>query len=635
MEDTFPKLLLKNATQHGDRKVASREKRFGIWKEITWQGYLREVRYLSLGLAELGFKPGDRLVLIGSNRREWFELALAAQAAGGIVVGLYQDATAREVRRVLTGVGATIVVAEDQEQVDKLLSSKDRLPGLQRIIYYIARGMEYYRDPLLLPLNRLREAGQAADQAAPQRFEEMIARGSENDSAVIAYTSGQTGEPRGVVLTYRNILSVVRSWMQIDTFRPTDEYVSFVSPAFIGELLLSLGLHLSAGFIVNFPESDETVQADIREIGPHIVVGPPRFWETIAGTVHLKGEESSRLKRSIYRSRMPAAERAAAARLERGGRPTAPSGLGNFLVFRPIRDSVGLLRTRLAFNMGGSVSPTVTVTLHALGVNLRQIYGLTECAGLAAMHRADDVNLKTVGPPLPDTEIQIADNGEILLRSPSLCQGYYGNEAATQDVLRDGWLHTGDAGFLTENNHLAVIDRLRAVIRLPDRSSQSVQAIENHLKISPYISDAVVIGQNRPFVTALIMIDESLVGKWADAQHLAYNNYATLSQLPPVYDLIRGEVERINAELPEAAQIRRFVLLHQPFNPDEGELTRTMKVRRGVIERHYVPLIEALYGTESEATVPTEIHYADGRVVKSDTAVRVVSLSPELAEVRH
>ena len=634
MEDTFPKLLLRNATQYGEKKVALREKKFGIWKQITWQDYLREVRYLALGLVELGLRPGDRLALIGSNRREWFELALAAQAAGAVIVGLYQDATPREVQRILTSTGATIVVAEDQEEVDKLLVSKQNLPELQRIIYYITRGMEYYHDPLLLPYTQLRDMGQTTDRAAPGRFEEMVARGSAGDPALIAYTSGQTAQPKGAVLSYGNILAAVRSWMQIDTFRPTDEYVSFVSPAYIGELLVSLGLHLSAGFIVNFPESYETVQADIREIGPHIVVGPPRFWEVIVGAIHLKAEETSRLKRSIYQSQMPAAERAAAARLERGARPTAPSGLGNLLVFRPIRDSVGLLRTRLAFNMGGALSPNMIVTLHALGVNLRQIYGLTECAGIATMHRADRVRMTTTGTPLPDTEVRIADNGEIVLRSPSVFQGYYADPGATDEALTGGWLLTGDAGRLTEDGELVMIDRLRAVIQLSDGSRQSAQAIESQLKTSPYIAEAVVIGQNRPFVTALINIDESLIGSWAEAHHLAFNNYATLSQLPPVYDLIRGEVERVNSQLPEAVQIRRFVLLHRPFNADEGELTRTLKVRRGVIERHYASLIEALYGTESETTIPTEVRYADGRVVKSETPVRVVTLSPELAEVR-
>lgn len=633
MDDTFPKLLVSSAARVSPKKVAFREKKFGIWHEVTWQEYRDLVRIQSLGLLELGFQRGDRLALIGSNRRDLFVAALAGQAAGGVVVGIYQDASARETQQILASTGATMVIAEDQEQVDKVLEIKHGLPALRRIIYYVPRGMEYYDDPLLLPLADLRTQGQAALARSPDLFEANLARGSENDPAIIAYTSGLNGEPKGVVLSYRNILKLVEGWLSIDTLRPTDEYVSFVSPAAIGELLVTLGLHLTANFIVNLPESDETVQADIREIGPHLVVGPPRFWETLVRSIHLKAEEASRLKRSAYDTFMPAAARAAEARLARGAPPTRPSGLGEFFVLRPIRDSVGLLRTRLAFNLGGSLSPEIVQTLHALGVNPRQIYGLAECGGMATMHRPDSVRIDTVGAPLPETEVRIADDGEILLRGPAVFLGYYDDPAATAEAMAGGWLHTGDAGHLTGDNQLVVVDRLAAVIQLPDGSKQSAQAIENRLKTSPYLSEAMVVGQNRPYVSALLNIDPATVGKWAEAHGQMYASYAELSQLPAVYDLIRDEVEHVNAALPEAVQIRRYIILNRAFSADDGELTRTLKIRRRLIEQRYAGVIEALYGSGIETTVPTEIRYADGRVVQSEMAVRVASLLPEFAKV--
>ncbi|HEX2171149.1 MAG TPA: AMP-binding protein, partial [Dehalococcoidia bacterium] len=496
MDDTFPKLLASSPTRFGARKVAFREKNLGIWSQSTWQEYADRVRLASLGLMELGLQRGDRFALIGSNKRELFVLALAAQATGATIVGVFQDETPREVRSVLTQTGAALVLAEDQEQVDKLLSIKASVPQVRRVIYLEGRGMEYYDDALLLPFDQLIELGRGLLERSPDAFEANLALGSEGDPAVIAYSSGLTGEPRPVVLTYRNLLKLAEAWRSIDAFRPNDEYVSFVAPASISELLVTLALHLTTGFIVNFPESDSTILEDLKEIGPHLVVAPNRFWETIVGTMRMKAQETSNLKRSAVNANLPSAERAAEARLKRGGPAARPGGLGNFLVFRPMRDSVGLLRTRLAFNVGGSLSPEAVTTLHAIGVPIRQIYGLTECGGIATMHRPDDIRLETVGQPFPEAEVQVAANGEILLRGPSVFSGYFNETGATAEVLRDGWLHTGDAGFLTEDNHLVVIDRLPAVLNLPDGTRFSAQSIETRLKLSPYIAEAVVIGQN-------------------------------------------------------------------------------------------------------------------------------------------
>lgn len=636
MDDTFPKLLVSSPARFGAQKAAFREKRLGIWNEVTWQAYLDNVRVESLGLAELGLKRGDKCALIGSSRREWIQLAVAAQAVGATVLCIYQDTNPREVLSILANSGVSIVIAEDQEQVDKVLQVKDRLPKLSRIVYYVERGMEYYHDPVLLPIHDLRAMGEAARQKAPDLFEAGIAQGSENDPAIVCFTSGLTGEPKPVVLSYRNILQLVEAWRQIDSFRPTDEYVSFLSPAYIVELVVSLGLHLTVGFYVNFPESDETGPADIREIGPHIVVAPPRFWDQIVGTITVKTHETVALKKMVYNSFMPGALRSAQARLSKGGRPALPGGAGEFMIFRPIRDGAGLLRTRLAFNTGGVLSPEVITTLHAIGVPLRQMYGLSEVSGIAAMQPPDDVRYETVGKALPGAEARIADDGEILLRGPQMCLGYLDPSGAVTPVVdAAGWLHTGDAGHLTADGQLVVVDRLQSVIQMSDGTRYSAQAIETRLDATPYIADALVVGQGRPHVTALITIDAGLVGKWAQANSQMYGNYASLTQLPAVYELIRGEVERVNADLPEAVRIRRFAILHRPFSADEGELTRTLKVRRATIVRHYAGLVEALYSQDDSATVTNEVRYPDGRVVPTETEIRVETLAPTLAEVRH
>lgn len=632
VEQTLPQLLLRNARRFGKR-VALREKEFGIWQTMSWDDYLAHVRNFCLGLVELGFEAGDKVAIIGDNRPEWVFAELAAQAAGGVSVGVYQDSLSREVSYILDHSDSRFLVVEDQEQVDKILDIKGELPKVKRLVYYDPKGMKSYKDPLLMDFETVEALGEEVHRKNPRLFEELVARGHADDPAMIAYTSGTTGFPKGAVITHRNMLSMAKNLLSLDPLDVDSEFLSFLPLAWMGEQMMGVSMALWVGFTVNFPEEPETVQQNLREIGPHVMFSPPRIWEDVVSRVQVKIEDSSWFKRLLYRFFIKAGYRMADCRFNK----QKPSwglrlmhGLGEVLIFSAIKDHLGFSRLRRAYTGGAALGPEVFRFFHALGVNLKQIYGQTEIAGISVIHTDGDVKFHTVGKPIPETEIRITEEGEILSRSPSVFVGYYKNPEATAESLVDGWLHSGDAGYLDDSGHLIVIDRLKDVMRLADGSIFSPQYISNKLKFSPYIKEAVVIGKDRPYVVSLINIDMANVGRWAENNHLAYTTYVDLSQKPEVIALITNEVQRVNNDLPAAVKISRFVILHKELDADDEELTRTRKVRFGYVTQKYADLVEGLYKGVPEISIETKVKYRDGREAMIQTALKVVKTGDDL-----
>jgi long-chain acyl-CoA synthetase len=613
--DTIPKLLLRNAQQFAHRP-AIREKEYGIWQTYTWADACRNVKAMALGLAALGFRRGDKLAIIGDNRPHLYWGFVAAQALGGVPVPLYQDSIAREVQYVIHHSEARFVLAEDQEQVDKILSVREEVPYVERVIYDDPKGMRAYRDPWLLSLVEVMEKGREFERAHPGYFEEQVGQTRPDDLALISYTSGTTGFPKGVMLTHYNLLANAANLLKVDRYRPQDEVVAYLPMAWIGDTFWSLAMSYLLGSPINIPEEPRTVQRDLREIGPHVFLAPPRIWENLLASLQVRIEDADPVKRSIYRLCMRVAREVEARRSQGKGVPPwlrLLYQIGDFLVYGPIRDHLGLRRVRYAYTGGAALGAEVLAFFRSLGVNLKQLYGLTESSAPATMQRDGEVRADTVGRPLPGVEVRISEEGEVLIKGPGVFQGYYKNPEATAAALVDGWLRTGDAGFLTPDGQLVIVDRLRDVARLADGTSFAPQWIENKLKFSPYIKEAVALGPGRPFVAALINIDGQVVGKWAEKHGVPYTSYMDLSQKPQVGQLICREVERVNRDLPPETRICRFLILHKELDPDDEEITRTRKVRRRFVAQKYAPLIEALYSDATRVEVTTTITYEDGR----------------------
>ncbi len=623
--DTFPKLLLHNAEHLGDR-AALREKDLGIWRETSWRRYGERVREFSLGLLALGLERGGKVAIIGDNRPEWVIAELAAQSMGAASVGIYQDSTLTEVAYVIDHSDARFVIAEDQEQVDKILDMIDQLPKVTHVVFADPRGLRRYKHEKLISFEEVEKRGREMHARDPQLFAQTVAQGKGSDLAMICYTSGTTGSPKGAMLTFDNLLSMAMNLHQVDPRRPTDEFVSFLPLAWIGEQMMSVATALAIGFTINFPEEPETALHDVREIGPNVMFAPPRIWEGLNSTVQVKIMDTTPLKRFVYERLMPVGMKVADLRLAQGRVPwfwRALYFVADWLLFRPLKDRLGLLNLRSATTGGAALGPDVFRFFHAMGVRLKQIYGQTEISGISCIHRDERIKFHTVGEPIPQTEIRISERGEILSRSPAVFVGYYKNDEATRTTLTEGWLHSGDAGYL-EDGQLVVIDRLKDVLRLADGTQFSPQFIENRLKFSPYIKEAVVIGQDKPYLAALVCIDQGIVGKWAEKEKISYTTYTDLSAKPRVYDLLQREIDRVNQTLPAAAKIRKFVLLYKELDADDEELTRTRKVRRSFVEDRYKGIISALYGDEQKIAVDTTIRYQDGRTarIQANLAVR-------------
>jgi long-chain acyl-CoA synthetase len=629
---TFPKLLAEHAARHGDRRVALQEKRYGIWQTITWAEWQRRVRRFAQGLASLGFRRGEPLAILGDNRPEWVIAELAAQSLGGMSVGLYPDGVLEEVEHVIQHARVRFVVAEDQEQVDKLIALREagRLDTVERIVYYDPRGLEHYDAAELVQFPDVEQAGEEFEREQPGWFDEQVAHVAPTDTAILCTTSGTTARPKLAKLSHANLLSMGSSLMSLDPIKPRDEFVSFLPLAWIGEQMLALGCALQAGFTISFPESSETVRSDLREIGPRVMFSPPRIWQSLLSSFQVRLSDAGWVKRILFRLGYAIGERAADRRLR--GRGLGPVlwplyAVAAVTALRPVRNQLGLVRLRRAYTGGAPLGPDVFRFFHAIGVNLKQIYGQTEVCGIAVAHRDGDIRFNTVGLPIPGTEMTVAEGGEILLRSPAVFAGYYRNEEATAEALRDGWLHTGDAGYLEDDGHLVVIDRAKDVMEAPDGTPFSPAFVENKLKFSQHVEEAVVFGgRERPFVTAIVSIDPETVGTWAERNHLSYTTYTDLAQKAEVYDLVADAVARANEDLPETVRVRRFVVLHKQLDADDQELTRTRKVRRGTINERYADIIRALYDTDAGAvTVRSVVTYQDGSQAERELTLRVAA----------
>lgn len=612
--DTLPKLMARNARQWPDM-AALRGKDRGIWRTVTWAGYQEQVRHFALGLMALGFKRGEKLTVVGDNRPSLYFAQIAAQALGGYAVPVYQDSIASELVYVLNHAEVSVVVAEDQEQVDKILSLREQLPNLRWLIYDDPRGMSgYTKYDFIRSFASVLEAGQAQGAAA---FEAELKKGQADDLAMIAYTSGTTGNPKGVMLTHRNMISISEGFAAAEGIKPGDNWLSYLPMAWVGDTTFTVGLGLVVPIVGNCPENPETVQRDLRELGPDALLAPPRIWENMLTMMQVKGGDSTRLKKWVFERFGRLAERVELARSE--GKPVSAMdrvgyALGEFLVFGPVRDQLGLRNARTCYTGGAPLGPDNFRFFRSFGVNLKQVYGATEACALIAVQPDSEANPNTVGRTLPGVQVRVAESGEVHVQGPNVFKGYFKQDDVTADTITaDGWLKTGDAGYVDKQGHVVIIDRAKDVGKLADGTPFAPQFVENKLKFSPFIREVVAFGDQRPFVSAMIAIDMNTVGTWAEKHNLAYTSFMDLSRKPEVAGLILEEVGKCNVGLPDAAQVKRILLLQKELEADDAEMTRTRKVRRRFVAEKYAPVIDAFYGGKGEVEVTMEITFEDGR----------------------
>lgn len=643
--DTFPKLLARNARLRPHRP-AIRHKDYGIWRTWSWAELHEIIRAYACGLHDLGLRRGERIAVVGSNRPKIYWTIMAAQTLGAVPIPVYADAVADEIALVLAHADVRFAAVEDQEQVDKLLRLREQagaggIPGqdgteplrLEHVVFYDPHGLEAYDDPWLVDVTDLQARGRERARQHPGWLEEQVAAGSPEDIAVVCTTSGTTSKPKLGELSHANLLAMAEHLTQIDPIGPADRYVSFLPFAWIGEQMLAVAGGLLRGLTLSFPEDAATQRSDLREIGPDVMFSPPRIWESMLSEVQVRIDEAGWLKRKVFGWGYDVGDRVAAMRVT-GQKPGTWLGLrhkvADAVATRPVRDQLGLTRIQRCYTGGAPLGPDVFRFFHAIGVNLKQIYGQTEICGIAVVHRDDDVAFHTVGAPIPGTELRISDDGEILLRSASVFRGYHRNPRATAEAVDEqGWLHTGDAGYLDERGQLVVIDRAKDVLTAPDGARYSSAFIENKLKFSPYVEEAVVFApeQDGQGMTALITLDAATVGSWAEHERLSYTTYTDLAAKDEVNDLIAEEATRANEDLPEGIRVRRFVLLHKPLDPDDDEITRTRKVRRTVIHDRYAGIIAALRRGDEQVSVRSRVTYQDGTTVERELVLRIVDLT--------
>jgi long-chain acyl-CoA synthetase len=574
-----------------------------------------------------GFRRGDKLAVIGDNRPRLYWAQLAAQCLGGVAVPVYQDSIAAELVYVLNHAETSVIVAEDQEQVDKILSLKDELPHLELVIYDDPRGMRYYEEPFLKSFDEVRAAGRDFAAGHPDYLESEIDRGAPEDLALLNYTSGTTGHPKGVMLSHANLITSAAAYAAAEDIRPSDELLCYLPMAWIGDSLFSIVLNLLVGFTCNCPERPETVQRDLRELGPTIGFAPPRIWESMLSSVRVRAADSTPLKRRMFDFFQGLAERA---ELRKGeGKPVPPLtrlglAFGEVLVYGPLRDQLGLGRARWFYTGGAPLGADTYRFFRSIGINVKQVWGATELSGLASLQPDSEANPDTVGRVLAGIELRIAEDGEVLVRSPAVCLGYYKQPEATRDTFgEDGWCRTGDSGFFDQRGHLVIIDRAKDVGKLSDGTPFAPQFIENKLKFSPFIGEAVAFGDGRAFVTAMIAIDLTTSGNWAERHNLAYTSFQDLSAKPEVRELVREEIRKCNASLPAAARIGRFMLLNKEFDADDNEITRTRKIRRRFVADKYASVVEAFYSGARHVELSTEITYEDGRRATLNSTIAI------------
>ncbi|MGE5255740.1 MAG: AMP-dependent synthetase/ligase [Hyphomicrobiales bacterium] len=629
-ELTIPKLFCQKAQRYGKDRVAMREKEFGIWRPITWQDYLEKVKYMALGLIRLGLQEGDKVAMIGDNRPEGLMAEMATLCARGIAVWLFQDCLMDEVRYIVDHSDAKFLVGEGQEEVDKALSILKDCPKLKKIIYDDPKGLRHYKQDCLVSLREVQNLGRELEKEKPNLFEELIQKGHGEEIALLFYTSGTTALPKGALLSHHNMLSMGQHLMQIDPCEETDDYVSYLPFAWIGEQMMSISCGLQIGYTLNFPEEPETAQENIREIGPHVMFAPPRMYEQMTRSVQVKYLDATWLKRKMFQFATWVGYHYADLKFSKKGVPLhwrLLHAMAYATVQKKLKDHLGMSRVRNAYTGGAAMGPDHFRFFHSLGVNLKQIYGQTEVAGISVVHRSGDIKFDTVGHPIPGTEVRIAEDGEILTRSPSVFKGYYKNPEATTKTLKDGWLYSGDKGFLDDDGHLVVFDRTKDVFTLKDGRPFAPQYLETRLKFSPYIKDAWVIGDRKDYLSAVMCIDYSVVGKWADERKLNYTSYQELSQMPQVYELVEKQIRQANKDLPGVAKIHKFTNLYKEFDPDDDELTRTRKLRRAFVEKRYQVIVEALYTEADRVHIDTAIKYEDGRQAHIVTDLKIIPIA--------
>jgi long-chain acyl-CoA synthetase len=625
---TLPQILRGQAERIKAGHAAIREKAYGIWQSFTWQEYLRYAKQVGLGLLSVGLTRGQNLAMILDNHPEWLFTELGSQAVGAVTVNLFTSSVSKELTTMLNRIDASYVVVQDQEQVDKLLEAKEDLPRVERVIYVDPTGMRSYVDnPWLVSFAELLEKGEELDRLEPQRFFKELEAGKPDEVALMIMTSGTTGVPKLAMLSHANLTDIAKKWLETTAVRLGDNWISITPTAWIVDQMWGVGVALCGGMTMNFPETPETATEDFREIGPTVVITSSRFWEDLASRIRVKISDSGWLKRVLFNL----SERVGGAVIDREReRRSIPVYLGILrqlaarVVYRPLLDRVGCSQIRAAVTGGHPISPDVIRFFRAKGLNLKHAYGLTEAAGVFQVQPDGEVKPETVGKPLPRTQVKIAEDQEVLVSSPSNFVGYYRDPDATAKARSDGWLHTGDAGYIDDDGHLLIIGRKEEIMRTKDGEAFSPDFIETRLKFSPYIKEVVVFGEGRDYITAFINIDMGNVGSWAEDRMIPYTTYADLSQQPPVEELIIGEVRTVNEQLPKPMKIRKIILLYKLLDADDEELTRTGKVRRKFVYEQYIRLIEAMYSEQRELEVMGKVRYRDGAVGTIETKVRIL-----------
>jgi len=640
--DTFPRLLFYHAQTRGE-KTAMREKDLGIWQSWSWSDVAEHVRAVACGLAEMGFQRGDNLAIVGDNRPRLYMTMAAVQCLGGVPVPLYQDAVANEMLFVLQDAGIRFALVEDQEQVDKLLELKDQLPRLEHIVYDDARGMRHYNQPFIHDIEELMAMGRIHNQNHPGFLDGEVAKGAAGGIGVMLYTSGTTGKPKGVCLTHHAFISAAKGGAEFDRLTADEDILSYLPMAWVGDHLFSFAQAMVTGFTINCPESGETVMTDLREIGPTYYFAPPRVFENLLTQVMIRMEDASPLKQKMFHFFMKVARRSGAEILDGKPVPFADRllyALGNLFVFGPLKNVLGMSRIRVAYTAGAAIGPDLFRFYRSIGINLKQLYGQTETCAYVCLQPDGEIKFDSVGKPAPGVEVKIADNGEILVKGPMLLKEYYKRPDATAESINaEGYFMTGDAGFFDDEGHLKIIDRAKDVGRLANGAMFAPNYIENKLKFFQHIKEAVVFGANRETVTAFINIDIGAVGNWAERRGIAYSGYTDLTARQEVYGLIQECVEQVNAELVAEgmladSQVHRFLILHKELDPDDDELTRTRKVRRGFVAEKYAVLIDALYSGKQTQFIETQVKFEDGRTgkVAADLQIRDAKTFPVLRQ---
>jgi len=629
-DDTWPKVLKYNFEKYGDSRTAMRHKYYGVWQTHTWKDYYLNVKHLALGLLAFGFEAEDKVLIVGDNAPQWYYAELAAQANNGVAVGLFSELLPLEIKYIAENSEARFAVVEGQEQVDKFLQIKDTLPLLKKVIFWNYKGLAHYEDDILVGYREVLKLGETYEAEHPGSFEQNVKTGKADDICAIIYTAGTTGAaPKGAVHTYRTLRAGVDCLLELDPWSENDNVVPYLPPVWINEQWIGIGCHLLSANILNFAEAPETQQRDSRETGPSIVSCGARLWESQAAMVQARILHADAVKRFAFRRLMPIGEKMAELKYrkqEPGLLLKILYSVADIILFRSIKHSLGLSNARICYTTGAILSPEAFKFYHALNLPLKSLYGSTE-GGVLTGAKNDDIRPETVGPVHRGVEVRINSNGELIYRQSGLCVGYYKDPEKTNAALKGGWFHSGDSGFIQEDGHVVFVDRVRDLVKLESGDNLAPQNMESRLRFSPYIKDAwVLAGPEGAYVSAIIILNHDNVSGWAGQKKVAFTSFAELSQAPEVYELVRQDIERVNHMLPVGSRVRKFVNLPKEFDADEGELTRTRKLRRASLEERYRALVDAIYSDKTLVPIEALVGYRDGRMATMKITLNIASV---------